>query len=1622
MRTVALAAVAALAATAHASSWPYTRTYENATTPDDERDDQIPNLFLDWLKGALENDDSGELAGSFKHGHIPKHVADFEHLERHALYNHVNKSELPETIWDRLPTDVELDAAAEAQALFGHLGFELDPECISKRELYWYRTPDGRCNWLKRGESLIGSTGQPRSRDFDQTTFADGISAPREGPNPREVSNAFFKRKERLHYDHTPLMLGLVEFLMHDVSYSADSETEFIEVPIPKGDPAYDPYNHGNASFKVWRSLPFPGSGSSKQNPRQHVNGATAWLDCSALYGSTAEVADALRSHTDGKLKAQRGKDGYEYLPFNDQGLPVRTRPGVNPRDLFLGGDVRTNEDYIMLSVHTLLLREHNRLCDILVAQHPDWDDERVYQTIKLVMGAKIALIGNGYQMAYWAENMPWPRDDGFPLYRAMYGESVVSINPFHSYPWPMVTRNDRPMVTSAEMSIVYRFHEFIINKFPIKDAHNNTIEEREIFDTAFDAKGFLGLGADPILRGMLASDIPNFKSGVDETFRSAGRYRGSPFDIVTWSIVHEREQGLPTFNQYFTEGYAKLEPTPDVIVKQRKTFEEFSSDPQVVADLKRLYKTPDDVDFVVGVQLEEELFPGTTMPVSALIPSLFSLFGVGNSDRFCPGYAMMRCFLVDKPWNCHPSNALEDLLWEPRPTEDYPHKRWVSEFWATELDFPAHGVNLLWRLITENSGAKCIQKNPLFPFDPEKNPVLCELPEPESNTTFYATYGSAAIAILSSIGFWFYHRKQRRLRPGVLAPKTNGGYWFFGVCSALKARPAKFVLQQYESFGRKTFGLRLFGSLVYYVCSTPDDIDVMANDEERASLVELSRDRHLGSVIWRHAFKQHLFATVIRRRLETAAGETLPPLAKVVQEVVEDWLKENENVLKRKIDDFRPHALQLSARILTRVIFGRKRDVSKNHKLLNAFIGLANDPDQFIGVWTLVKRWYARVLLRFNCGYRGAIRKRILPLISARRTEYVEGKSDMNSLLDAFLDAASEDNDVAQLIEGIVIGSLTNLADTLTNALYNVAEVDGLQNKVRAGQDVARIVPRAPSSSSWNLLRSVTLETLRLAGAVLGPARKVAVKDFKIASVTVKDPKLGTKTTLQTPLDSVLVASPLITHYDKHNYDKAHEFIPDRFTGKDAPIGTSKYLSFGLPPHTCPGRFFAIEAVSIALNALVSRYEVHLVGQAGRERYKYTVGSVVMPRVPLKMTLTPLEPAPFNVHISDDELARLRRKLQDCELPATDIVPDAGWNYGVSLEWVKGLRQTWLDDFNWRDVEQELNRQFKVDIEDVNIHFVHQRSQQEDAIPLVLVHGWPGTFFEFYALIDSLVNPPDGEIPFHVVVPSVPGFLFSSTPQKTGWTVVDTARILDTLMTNVLGYANYVVQGGDWGSLIATLMSDSSHCKAVHLNMCTVPPPHSPLLMGLVWALPTWLSSKIVSWMFTPDEWRQLLRTKDFAMQGAGYFATQSTQPLTIGLALNDSPIGLLIWIGEKYHTHVDPAHQLSDKSLLTIISLYYFTQSFASSCLPYRENTALFGAPPAKIGDCVLGVSVFDHDILILPRYWIERWHRGKLVFYRKHERGGHFPALDNPLALVEDLREMVAGQLAVFVIGEK
>lgn len=237
-----------------------------------------------------------------------------------------------------------------------------------------------------------------KSHDYGQYSYADGISKPQKRPNPRTVNNAFFKRKETLYYKHTPLLLSLVEFIMHDITWSQDSTTEFIEVPMPED----KQYFKKNTTLRLSHTKAYPGTGTSRENPHKNINRTITWLDLSSLYGSTAEVAKKLRRFKKGKLltqelKTRGNKKVASYLPLNSMNVPTRTRPGVNAKSLFAGGDPRTNEDWVMLSVHTLFLREHNRLCDILAKKHPEYDDEDLYQTVRLLMSAKFSLIGNAY-------------------------------------------------------------------------------------------------------------------------------------------------------------------------------------------------------------------------------------------------------------------------------------------------------------------------------------------------------------------------------------------------------------------------------------------------------------------------------------------------------------------------------------------------------------------------------------------------------------------------------------------------------------------------------------------------------------------------------------------------------------------------------------------------------------------------------------------------------------------------------------------------------------------------------------------------------------------------------------------------------------------------------------------------------------------------------------------------------------------------------------------------------------------------------------------------------------------------------------------------------------------------
>jgi len=268
----------------------------------------------------------------------------------------------------------------------------------------------------------------------------------------------------------------------------------------------------------------------------------------------------------------------------------------------------------------------------------------------------------------------------------------------------------------------------------------------------------------------MATIQIPNFHSGTDDEFRDMKWDFGNPnikqgFDLVAWTIQHERERGLPSFNQYFSHytGIPKVSP--------RHTFEEFSSDPEKVQILKELYANPDEVDLTVGQYLDEDFFPGTSVPRSQLITSLFSLFRTGISDRFSPGYSVLKCLIVETPWDCHPANALEELFWQPAPSLKSKDGRWLSKFWIEELNLNDNGFSALWRLIHDNSNVKCVQKNPMFPVGyklpiGQINDVVCKLSEfttpPIKKNPLPSVIAVVAVSLVTLCLYLFCFRKKK--------------------------------------------------------------------------------------------------------------------------------------------------------------------------------------------------------------------------------------------------------------------------------------------------------------------------------------------------------------------------------------------------------------------------------------------------------------------------------------------------------------------------------------------------------------------------------------------------------------------------------------------------------------------------------------------------------------------------------------------------------------------------------------------------------------------------------------------------------------------------------------------
>lgn len=370
----------------------------------------------------------------------------------------------------------------------------------------------------------------------------------------------------------------------------------------------------------------------------------------------------------------------------------------------------------------------------------------------------------------------------------------------------------------------------------------------------------------------------------------------------------------------------------------------------------------------------------------------------------------------------------------------------------------------------------------------------------------------------------------------------------------------------------------------------------------------------------------------------------------------------------------------------------------------------------------------------------------------------------------------------------------------------------------------------------------------------------------------------------------------------------------------------------------------------------------------------------------------------PFRLDIPQSQLDDLFARIDLTRWPERETVDD--WSQGAPLAEVRALVEYWRTAYDWRRCEARLNAlgQFVTEIDGLAIHFLHIRSRQEAAMPLVLTHGWPGSVIEFMGVIEALTDPEahggSAADAFHLVIPSLPGFGFSGKPAATGWGVERIARAWGELMAR-LGYQRWFAQGGDWGSAVTTAIAVQRvlGCAGIHLNM----PIGRPLPEDLVDP--------------SPSEARALAALQHYQDWDSGYSKQQSTRPQTLGYALVDSPVGLAGWIFEKMWAWTDnagsPFDVLDRDAVLDNIMLYWLPATGASSARLYWES---FGSFTPQAITLPVAVSAFPKEILPTPRKWAERNYRN-LIRWGEMERGGHFAAWEQPHAFVCELRTAFA-----------
>jgi pimeloyl-ACP methyl ester carboxylesterase len=387
--------------------------------------------------------------------------------------------------------------------------------------------------------------------------------------------------------------------------------------------------------------------------------------------------------------------------------------------------------------------------------------------------------------------------------------------------------------------------------------------------------------------------------------------------------------------------------------------------------------------------------------------------------------------------------------------------------------------------------------------------------------------------------------------------------------------------------------------------------------------------------------------------------------------------------------------------------------------------------------------------------------------------------------------------------------------------------------------------------------------------------------------------------------------------------------------------------------------------------------------------------------------TASPSSIRPFSPNFPQEEITELRRRITATRWPEPETVTDT--SQGLKLATIQKLARYWGTDYDWRKCEAKLKAlpQFMTEIDGLEIHFIHVRSKHEEALPLIVTHGWPGSIIEQLKIIEPLTDPTShggrASDAFHLVIPSMPGYGFSGKPSTTGWGPKRIARAWPELMKR-LGYEKFVAQGGDWGALIVDLMGVDAPpgLLGIHTNMAGAIPPDIDAAAITGAPPPADLSA---------EEKQAFDHVAFFYKHGLGYAQEMGNRPQTLyGIA--DSPVGLAAWILDhdiwsyKLIARVfdGESEGLTRDDILDNITLYWLTNTAVSSARLYWENKLAFFAPKGVTIPTV--VSVFPDEICPAPRSWAEKAYP-KLIYYQRHPKGAHFAAWEQPGAIVDDLR---------------